>query len=222
MKKLLLFDIDGTLLKGVWDDRYNRALGSIYDLNIKLDKDFRGYTDYLILAALLESEGWDDQQIKAAMPELLRELDKVHKDTFNADDMKLLPGVRKLLEALSQEKVTKGLITGNLVTIAQRKLEALDIWKYFSGGGFGSDPHLIRADLVKIAVKRAGFENSLEDVYVIGDTPRDIEAAIQAGVKNSVGVANGFRSTKELEEAGAKIVLEDFKDTEAVLKALGV
>ncbi|HEY4963783.1 MAG TPA: haloacid dehalogenase-like hydrolase [Candidatus Saccharimonadales bacterium] len=221
MKKLLLFDIDGTLLKGLGDDRYSRAISKVHGLDITSNKDIRGSTDYLILAGLLEGEGWGDKQIEVAMPKLLKELDQVHKETFKADNMKLLPGVVALLEAL-EGKTALGLVTGNLETIAERKLTALGVWSYFAVGGFGSDPHVVRADLVKAAIKKAGYQDSVDLVFVIGDTPNDIVAATVAGVKNSVGVANGFRDTKELEEAGAKIVFVDFKDTKAVLKKLGI
>ena len=222
MKSLLLFDIDGTLLTGGRHDRFSRAISEVHGLDITSDKDFRGYTDYLILAALLESEGWDDDQIKATMPKLLEEMDKIHARTFQIDEIEILPGVKELLSELKETGSILGLITGNMETIAKRKLEALGIWKYFSLGGYGSDPHVVRADLVKIAVKRAGFENNLEQVYVIGDTAKDIEAAHATGVSNSVGVANGFRSTQELVGAGAKFVFEDFKDSGKVLKTLGL
>ncbi|HSW74879.1 MAG TPA: HAD family hydrolase [Candidatus Saccharimonadales bacterium] len=231
MHKLFLFDIDGTLVGGVGDstlattsteDRFTQAINSGLGLNIKHKKDFRGLTDYLILKLLLEDEGWIAEQIESAMPELIKELNKVHEKTFRAEDITLLPGVKPLLVVLHQHHVKLGLITGNLKPVAKRKLEALGVWSYFSVGGFGDDPHVVRADLVKTAIKRAGFEDRMEDVYVIGDTPRDIEAAHQAGVQNSVGVANGYRDIQELKDADAKLIFEDFKDTDYTLKKLGV
>ncbi len=230
MNKLLLFDIDGTLVGGVKDsalsvgvksDRFTQAISSL-GLDVKHSKDFRGSTDYLILVTLLQDEGWGDEQIKLAMPQLLKELDRVHQKTFRPEDLKLLPGVKELLVALSQHNVVLGLITGNLRPIAKRKLEALGVWSFFSVGGYGDDPHIVRAGLIRTAIKRAGFEDHVEDVYVIGDTQKDIEAANEAGIKNSVGVANGYRNSKEFEAVGARIVLEDFKDTEDVLKRLDV
>lgn len=218
MKKLYLFDIDGTLLTGKGDDRFARVLQELHSIDAATDKDFRGYTDYLILAALLKDEGWGSEQIEIAMPELLERLDTVHQETFKADKMQLLPGVAELLKALSETGDVLGLITGNLESIAKRKLEALGVWHYFSTGGFGSDAHITRADLVKIAINRAGFNDRYEAVYVIGDTPKDIQAAHEAGVNHSIGVANGFRSTKELEDSGAEVVFEDFSDTKKVLE----
>ena len=222
MKKLILFDIDGTLVTSSHDNRFEKAIANVHGIETKLVGDFQGYTDYLILVALLTSEGWTEQQIAEAMPKLIDELNEVHTSTFNPNSMKIIPGVRNLLDTLKKSGCKLGLITGNLKSIAERKLEAVGIWSYFTVGGFGDDPHTIRADLVTIASKRAGYIDNLDDVYVIGDTTRDIVAAHDAGVTNSVGVANGFRDVQELIDAKAKIALNDFRDTDFVLDQLGI
>lgn len=222
MSKLLLFDIDGTLITSKRADRFSRAIHKVHALHIDSDKDFSGYTDYLILDALLKEKGWTDIQVKESMPKLIKELDRVHAETFQPDDVELLPGTRELIAKLKDRDHQLGLITGNIKGTARRKLEAAGIWSSFSLGGFGDDPHSIRADLVKVAIKRAGYEEDLEDVFVFGDTARDIEAAHTAGVMNSVGVANGYRDIKELVDAGAKYVFEDCKDTNAVMRTLGL
>lgn len=231
MPNLFLFDIDGTLVMGVNDstlsvgfteDRFVLAIRNALGVEVKRDRDFRGLTDYLILQAMLKDIGWDEGRIQSVMPQLLVELDNVHKQVFQSGSVKLLPGVEELLAALAARHETLGLLTGNLETIARRKLEMLGIWSFFSVGGYGSDPHETRADLVRLAMQRAGFEHRIQDVFLIGDTPKDIEAAGEAGIVNSVGVANGFRSVDELKTAGARITLEDFSDTARVLHAFGV
>ena len=231
MAKLFLFDIDGTLVTGVNDstlsvstaeDRFVLAIRGALGIDVKRDKDFRGLTDYLILKAMLHGAGWTEERIQPVMPRLLAELDAVHEKIFQAGSIRLLPGVGELLTALAARHETLGLLTGNLETIARRNLIALGIWSFFSVGGYGSDPHEKRADLVRLAIRRAGYEQHTEDVFLIGDTPKDIEAAHEAGVVNSVGVANGFRSIDELKAAGAHISLEDFSDTAHVLRMLGV
>lgn len=223
MKKLILFDIDRTLVTGFDSDKYVGALRNLHNLEVEVKLDIHGRTDKLIFGVLLEEEGWTDQQIEASMPQLLEELDKVYKRSFQKGNMKLLPGVTELLKALKEKGVTLGLITGNIESIAKRKLEDVNIWQYFSaGGGFGSDPHASRADLIDVAIAKAGFINDRESVYVVGDTPRDIFAAQQAGIKHTVGVANGFRRVQELINAGAETALEDFKDTKRALLELDV
>lgn len=222
MQKLLLFDIDHTLITSTHDRRFERAIGSLHGLEVKLERDFHGYTDYLIFAALLKDEGWDETQIEAAMPELLTELDAAHASTFNPDTVKILPGVKNFLEVVKTKGYQLGLITGNLEAIAERKLVAVGIWEYFELGGYGSDPHVSRADLVNIAVERAGYADKLQDVYVFGDTGRDVQAAHDAGVANSVGVINGFRDRQEFTDAKAKFILENFVDTARILAELGL
>lgn len=222
MKKLLLFDIDNTLIIGSHDNRFARVIRSLHGIDPKLDVDIQGLTDKLILAVLLKNEGWDETQIEDAMPMLLKELVVAHAATFQPDNVQILPGVRELLEALKARGHLLGLITGNLEVIAERKLGAVGIWDYFELGGYSSDPHKTRADIVKVAVKRAGYADNLQDVYVFGDTARDIQAAHGAGVENSVGVVNGLRDRQELIDSKAKYVFDDFTDTEQVLAALGL
>jgi phosphoglycolate phosphatase len=223
MKKLLLFDVDRTLIVStIHDNRFARAINNKHGSEIEYANELHGSTDSLVLRYLLEREGWDTEQIKIAMPELLEELDKVHAETFNTTNYMAVPGIKKLLKALSKTDTVLGLITGNVESIAKRKLEAVGIWSYFSLGGYSSDPHIVRSDLVSLAIKRAGFENNNENVYVLGDTPLDIQAAHEAGISNSVGVSNGFCSIKELQDAGAKIVFENFKNTQDVLEKLEI
>jgi phosphoglycolate phosphatase len=223
MKKLILFDIDRTLVTGFDSNKYIGTLKNVHNLDVEVRLDIHGRTDKIILGALLEEEGWTDKQIEASMPQLLSELDRVHERSFQKGSMKLLPGVTNLLIALKDKGVTLGLITGNVESVARRKLEDVDIWQYFpAGGGFGSDPHATRSDLIDIAIGKAGFGDARNGVYVIGDTPRDIIAAREAGIKHTVGVANGFRSTQELIDAGAETVFEDFTDAKKVLLKLNI
>lgn len=222
MTVLLLFDVDRTLVTTAPDGRFEKTIANAHGIESKLDGDFQGYTDYLLLALLLHDAGWSEQQVAQAMPGLLQELEAVHVSTFTTGSVTVLPGVVELLEALESAGCALGLITGNVKTIAQRKLAAGDLWGYFGVGGFGDDPHVARSDLVTVAVQRAGFEGDLDRVFVIGDTARDIAAAHGAGVRNSVGVLNGFRDARELIDAGASIVLDDFTDTALVLDRLGI
>jgi phosphoglycolate phosphatase len=222
MKKLLLFDIDKTLITNSSEKSFSEPIKNLHDIVVKADEDFSGFTDKLILAKLLSSEGWNEEQIQTSMPMLVRELDRTYAVTFKKNSVRLLPGVKELLEALLEYNVLVGLVTGNLKQIAKLKLEAADIYQYFMVGGFGDDSHTTRADLVNIAIERANFQNKRENVYVIGDTELDIEASFEAGVENAVAVSNGFRTRKQLLNSGAKIVLDDFTDTDFVLQKFGL
>ncbi|HEY4963811.1 MAG TPA: HAD family hydrolase [Candidatus Saccharimonadales bacterium] len=221
MRKLLLFDIDGTILASPPTRRFLEAAKKLHDKNISYEKDHEGLTDHLIMLDILSSVGWSAEEIERAMPQIVRALEDATNESFVPEEYSLVPGIKTLLDRLSTKNVEMGLLTGNLKSVAKLKLSSFGLWGYFSIGAFGSDPHSKRSDLVGVAINRAGFEYKLKDVYIIGDTPRDIIAAKEAGVK-SVGVSNGFRPLKELIDEGADIVLEDFKDIDLVLHSLGV
>jgi phosphoglycolate phosphatase len=222
MGKLFLFDVDRTLVEGPENNRYSEAIKNLHKLDAEINFDPEGMTDKLILEALLEQQGWTDDQIQASIAKLIDEIHKVYKRSFKTGSVRLLPGVRELLEQLQKRRITLGLITGNAENVAEIKLGDAGIWHYFSVGGYGNDPHVTRGDLVTVAISKAGFKNNMDNVYVVGDTPRDIFAAKEARVKHTVGVANGYRKTQELIDAGAEIVIEDFKNTKDTLSKLGV
>ena len=126
---------------------------------------------------------------------------------------KVLPGVRKTLERLHDDGYLLGLTTGGVEAAAHIKLARADLNHYFSFGGYGSDSP-DRAELTTLAVEKAArLHDPLtpDQVYVVGDTPRDIAAAKAAGAI-SVGVASGHYSTAELGEAGAIHVLGSLED----------
>src|SRR5674476_981928 len=139
MRKLLLFDIDDTLIHSGsgGTNRFIGAIKNVHDVAVEITKNYQGSTDRLIMIDLLQDRGWSDSQIQRSMPELLTEINHIHKAAFKASDVRLFPGVVKLLKALSHKDVELGLITGNVVEVAKRKLEVAGIYSYFLVGGFG-------------------------------------------------------------------------------------
>ena len=114
------------------------------------------------------------------------------------------------------------LLTGNLAANAAMKLGAfgLDRWLDLEIGGYGSDPHDARSDLVTVARERAAAKFSRpDDTVLVGDTPLDVRAAHEAGAR-VVAVASGPYGPAELEEAGADVVLADLSDAERAVAAL--
>jgi phosphoglycolate phosphatase-like HAD superfamily hydrolase len=135
------------------------------------------------------------------------------------------PGVADLLAAVAaDETVVSTLVTGNIYLNALVKVAAfgLDKWLDTDVGAYGSDAR-DRNLLVPIAMARVARERGvpadLDDVWVIGDTPRDLECARAAGVRCLL-VGTGRYSTEELAPLGADDVLDDLADTDAVLKLL--
>ena len=127
----------------------------------------------------------------------------------------LIPGVDKFLKGLSKEKdIVLALGTGNVEKGAYIKLEPSGLGKYFTFGGWGTDGHT-REDMLKAAVKRAEkkYKTKItpDQVYVIGDTHRDICAAKNCGFHNAV-ITTGLGDPKKIQRAAAELEVKDFKD----------
>jgi phosphoglycolate phosphatase-like HAD superfamily hydrolase len=133
----------------------------------------------------------------------------------------VLDGVRELLEILSSRALPLGLVTGNLESIAWEKLRRTGLKPFFGFGGFGSDDSK-RSRLVSIAIERAmvtQIEISRENVYLIGDTPRDIEAGREAGV-HTIGVASGVYSVDELDRHKPDAVFPSLKPSDGFIRII--
>jgi len=226
MKRLLLFDIDGTLVEGgPAKDAFRVAMvetfGTAGDIAVH---DFAGKTDPQIARELLHDAGLADEAIGRGFPELWRRYVGYLRERLAVRPMRLLPGVRPLLEALrGRDDVALGLLTGNIVDGARLKLASVGLLEHFDGiGGFGSDSEE-RNDLPAIAMTRArrtwGAPFAPPDVVVVGDTPRDVDCGRRVGMR-TFGVATGRYPAAALEAAGADHVAEDLRDTRGVVRVL--
>jgi phosphoglycolate phosphatase-like HAD superfamily hydrolase len=176
-----------------------------------------GRTDGEIARAILLDAGVSKQRIDALAARVCESCCQACARLL-PDDLSwaVLPGVRELLDWLAeQEDVKLGLLTGNYEGIARLKLSRAGIGEAFplGQGAFGSDDE-DRAALPAIARRRAGTPGAphpRRDTIVIGDTPRDILAAHEAGLP-ACGVATGRYSVHELAEHGAELVLASFGD----------
>lgn len=138
----------------------------------------------------------------------------LHEEIETTSNYRILPGVLDILNSLSERSdVLLGLATGNVEAGARIKLERGNLNQYFAFGGFGSDSE-IRSELVRCGAEKAaalsGSRLDPNDVFVIGDTPRDIEAGREAGFL-TVGVATGKYSREELAAAGATVSISDLE-----------
>lgn len=236
MPKLVLFDIDGTLVltggAGV------RAMARAFDEIVGTTDDVRmpreghaltgipvaGRTDWSILHDALARIGLDlnddlFSRLRERYVTHLREEILEPGTGFNGT----LPGVPPLLDALQlRDDVHLGLLTGNFRDGAQIKLERFDLWRYFRCGAFGDDA-ADRNALVPVALERAAAcgiaDVSTSDVFVIGDTPNDVACAQIVGAI-PIGVATGTYSSDQLRACGAEIVFETLEDTADVLRVL--
>ena len=213
MPRLLLFDVDNTLL---WSGGAgSRAMGLAFHDLFGIDDGFKrvefsGRTDRYILAEALRQHGVGGdyaqhearfrERYYAYLPQTLRE-----------GQGKLMPGFPMLLEDLSRRPgVRLGLATGNFSRGAQLKLARYGIDGYFSDGAFGEESE-DRSVVVRRALERLGEGLSPAEVMVIGDTPHDVSSAKACDVV-AVGVATGRNTVDELRGCGADLVFEDFSD----------
>ena len=226
--RLVLFDIDGTLLlsDGAGRRAIHRALIEIFGDTGPSDHRFDGKTDPQIVRELMRVVGHEDAHIDDRMEELFARYVACLREELQDPEYHAaaLPGVPELLEALEQrDDVTLGLLTGNLVDGARAKLEAVGIDPaIFRVGAYGTD-HELRPRLPEIAQRRArdllGVEVPGSSVIIIGDTPADVECGRGIGAR-AIGVATGRFSTEELAAHGAVAVFESLVDTEAVISAI--
>lgn len=229
MRRLVLFDIDGTLLRSAQAGK--RALRAAFeeeydDLGffdaIRLD----GKTDFQILAELHIAAGTPERNTPERLNQLIDRY-VTHLETVIAERGHLVrpcPGVPELLDALDErDDVVIGLLTGNVIPGARLKLGAAGIsFERFALGAFGSDS-AHRPDLPPIAAERAtpmfGRKPQGDEVVIIGDTPADVTCG--AGIcARAVAVATGSFTVDQLHAAGAHATFADLADTNAVLAAI--
>ena len=225
MRRLILFDIDGTLAEGgPAKGAFHAAMMATFGTAGAIESySFSGKTDPQIARELLVASGFDDNEIDAGFPGLWEGYVEELERRIVANPMRLLPGVKKLIEALDAEvEVALGLVTGNIARGARLKLGSVGLDGRFHVGGYGSD-HEEREYLPGIALSRAaetwGVRFETDCVFVVGDTPHDVQCGKHHGTR-TVAVATGHFDEEQLEAAGADVVFEDFSEVSAVLEIL--
>jgi phosphoglycolate phosphatase len=226
--KLVLFDIDGTLVHtaGAGSRAFSLALEEVLGIpdglrEVRLD----GQTDSLILRAALDGAGVP----ALPEPEMLERLSLRYVELLEEELQRpdggyhVLEGVQDLLEILSADRgYVLGLATGNLEPGAWAKLRPGSLDRFFSFGGFGSDA-VERWELIRIAIRRAGDRSGGRrptEVFVVGDTPHDIRHGRKAGAK-VVAVATGSYPREELARHAPDLLVSSFSPIEPVLDFFG-
>jgi phosphoglycolate phosphatase len=213
--RLVLFDVDGTLMKshGGVLRAMTRAARGVFGPTFDLEAvDRNGRLDPEIIGMALELNGVQ------ATPEELGRFRTAYLEEMRTEltSIRLLPGALELLERLrAAENVILGLVTGNYLEAARMKLEAARIDpSWFVVGGFGGQAPT-RSRLVRLAIDSAeslvGQPIPTRRVIVIGDTPRDVQCAKANGCA-CVAVATGNYAGEVLQAAGADAVLPNLTD----------
>jgi phosphoglycolate phosphatase-like HAD superfamily hydrolase len=226
--KLLLFDIDGTLMLsgGAGARAISRAFKELYGV----DDAFRGIipdgkTDPLIFREIIANHGLDIADETTAFAELaVRYADHMATEMPRSSAARLMPGAAAIVGSLAgRADLALGLLTGNFEPTARIKLRHFDLDRFFPFGAFASD-HGERERLVPIAVQRAELHLGRRiglgrHVIVIGDTPRDVECALLHDA-TAIGIAASRYAVADLRAAGAHHVLTSLEDVGGFMTAI--
>jgi phosphoglycolate phosphatase-like HAD superfamily hydrolase len=221
-KPLLLFDIDGTLIRSETPavlDAFDHAFRTVFAIDQLVHRiDTHGMIDRQILAELARLHG------KEPTPTKILEACRVIADYCRGVSFTtfVLPGVASLIELLTERGYPLGVLTGNVQEVAWLKLGVSGLREYFRFGAFGDDADQ-RADLVPIALERArealGFDVSSDRTWVVGDTPRDIACA-RANGACIIAVATGYYSVEQLVVHEPDVLLNDLTEVSTFLRAI--
>jgi phosphoglycolate phosphatase len=226
IKKMLLFDIDGTLLLtgGTGALAFNQVFKEMFGLENAWGGCVPdGKTDPAIVDELAQANL--GRSLTSVEYDSLceRYLQLFNENIHEAPRFRLMPGVPELLSELTaRPELALGVATGNFEKVAWSKLERGRIRHHFRFGGFGSDS-LHRPELTRRAMQRGheiiGRELSPEDIVVIGDTIWDIHAGKHIGAL-TIGVTTGSYRQDDFRHAGADFIFSDLSDLAGFLKIL--
>ncbi len=227
--RLILWDVDGTLVRAgdigaaVFDLALHAVLGRRPGQRVSMS----GKTDPQIVREYLRQMGEPEtpETIEAVLRGIEGQLAAAAADGELLESGFACAGVAEVLAGLDRHPaVVSSLLTGNVYPNALVKVGAFGLDRYLDleVGAYGSDHH-DRNELVPVALRRLederGVRLSGEQVWVIGDTPRDLECA-RAGGARCLLVATGRYRLEELADLGADQVRADLADTDSVLELL--
>lgn len=225
--RLVLWDIDHTLVDytAISTDWYAEAFAAVTGRPMSTVPFFHGQTERAITTGLLVAHDIEptEETVRAVWASLIAQSER-SRDRLSVEG-KVLAGAQAALATVATHgHVVQSLVTGNLPEIAEHKLAAFGLHEHvdLTIGGYGAiSAH--RPDLVPHAVELAAAKHGVafapEAVFVVGDTPNDVAAALAHGMV-SVAVATGAFTAADLRDAGAHVVLESLAETEVVVGAL--
>lgn len=225
--KLVLFDVDGTLItsRGAGRRAMRAALERVFGAAGGIDQyDLRGRTDTRIVHDVMGALGWEPARVKERLDDFFEAyLGGLTSEIGDGRDVVTLPGVPAVVERLAQSPdAVLGLVTGNIEEGARIKLLPTGLWPHFRVGAYGSD-HVDRRRLPALATRRAhalvGYAFAPTDVVVIGDTPHDIDCARAFGAV-AVAVTTGQHTRDELLVDRPDHLFDDLGDVERVLEVI--
>lgn len=216
LKALVLFDIDGTLLRRAGPhhrEALSTAVRKVTGLECTTEGiPVAGMLDRDILATMLRTAGASETLIRRSMPAIVEFAQRTYTRTCPDLRAKVCPGARLLLYKLSRRGVPAGLVTGNLTRIGWKKMERAGLRRYLRFGAF-AELARDRAGLVDIALRHArreGWIDRTSPVALIGDHPNDIRAAKANGVR-AIAVGTGLVGEEELARHSPDLLVPDMR-----------
>lgn len=228
MRRLVLFDIDGTLLNagGAGARALRGALVEIFGETGPIGAySMGGRTDPQIVRELMTAAGKSMDDVHPRLDELWGVYLRNLRTEVACTRIQTLPGVPALLDRVEAggEPTLLGLLTGNVQEGARMKMEAAGLgFDRFRVGAYGSD-HGDRPELPAVAARRAreltGLDYAGKEIVIIGDTPFDIACGEHLGVR-TIAVATGGHPAEELAACNPDYLFGDLSDVDAVWRAI--
>ncbi|MFC1558710.1 HAD family hydrolase [candidate division KSB1 bacterium] len=228
VKKLVLFDIDGTMISSGSGARRSLKKAMMKNTGISVKPTYdntAGRTDRWIVRNFLQEAGKDNEYIENKIDDIFRDYIAVMKEEYNKDDDAVIfEGVRELLSALHNmnNTVYLGLLTGNIEEGARIKLSPFDVNKYFPFGAYGDDV-FYRNELPAIADKKAkelyGIDFKGKDIVIIGDTEFDVECGKLYNTK-TIAVVRRPEKEEEVKKSNPDYFCTGFQDIETIIKEI--
>jgi phosphoglycolate phosphatase len=216
-KALVLFDIDGTLVRRAGPHHRDALVyGVRRATGLETTTDgipVQGMLDPDIVTVMMRRAGGSMRQVRQAMPEIRRAAERYYLRVCPVLEDRHCPGVAPLLERLTRRGILLGLVTGNLTRIGWRKLSRAGLGGYFRFGAFG-EMAATRTGLAKIAIRQArreGWIGREAPVSLIGDSPADVAAA-HGSRSRAIAVATGLTPAAQLAATGPDFLLRNLRE----------
>ncbi|MFN3560446.1 MAG: HAD family hydrolase [Chloroherpetonaceae bacterium] len=225
-KKLVLFDIDGTLVRvrGISRQSLIDALREVFGTEgSAATHNFAGKLDSVIIKEVMRAAGLNDSDIQKGFEEAKRRYIRNFKEHAQREHIEVMAGIYELVEKLAREEsVVLALLTGNFEESGRHKLALPELNDYFAFGAFADDANTrnaLPAVAVQRAFERTGIRFTGKDVVIIGDTEHDVNCAKILNSK-CIAVATGHYTVSQLQAFNPDYTFENFANVEAAFEAI--
>jgi phosphoglycolate phosphatase len=215
--RAVLFDVDGTLIStgGAGARSWRYAFDELHGIPADIGQfSDAGMTDPTVARLTFKAAVGHDPSPTELATVMAAYLDRLPYEVEHSEKYRVLDGAEEVLRRLGRVGILLGITSGAVEAAAHIKLSRAGFNRYFPFGGYGSDS-ADRVELTRRAIERGGMllgeELDPSDVFVVGDTPKDVEAAHGAGCV-AVATATGHYSREELEATGAEYVLGSLRE----------